>query len=118
MTTGGPRGWSRDQITTRFLNTAPSSYDRKSHSVNCIISTGAPVVRFYGTEVLRISPDAVGLERMKNGSQIPLLDSHQSGGISNALGRFSEIWFERGALGCVDTYRSHKMMAAIVTTAR
>jgi phage head maturation protease len=98
MTISGPKGWSRDQITTRFSNTAPSSYDRTNHTADCIISKGSPVTRFYGTEVLRIDERSVGLDRMKNGSQIPLLDSHQSGGIANALGRFQDIWFERGAL--------------------
>ncbi|HMF50184.1 MAG TPA: hypothetical protein VK603_16140 [Candidatus Saccharimonadales bacterium] len=47
---------------------------------------------------MRIARDAVGLDRMKNGSMIPLLDSHQSAGIHNALGRFKETWFNRGAL--------------------
>jgi hypothetical protein len=100
MMISGPQGWSRDQVITRFLNTAPAaaSYDRKNHTVDCVISMGSPVTRFYGTEVLRISPEAVGLERMKNGSMIPLLDSHQSGGITHALGRFINIWFSRNAL--------------------
>jgi phage head maturation protease len=79
-------------------NAAPSSYDAASHTADCVISMGSPVARFYGTEVLRISPESVGLDRMKNGSQIPLLDSHQSGAIAHALGRFTEIWFARGAL--------------------
>jgi phage head maturation protease len=59
---------------------------------------GSPVARFYGTEVLRITPEAVGLDRMRGGSIIPLLDSHQGVGIANALGRFSKTWFQRGGL--------------------
>jgi hypothetical protein len=96
----GPRGWTRDQITTRFSNTAPSpsSYDKMNHTVDCVISVGSPVVRFYGVEKLRISPEAVDLERMKNGSMIPLLDSHQNAGIVNALGRFQNIWINGGKL--------------------
>jgi hypothetical protein len=50
---------------------------------------GSPVARFYGTEVLSISPEAVNLDRMTGGSIIPLLDSHQIAGINNALGRFT-----------------------------
>jgi hypothetical protein len=69
-----------------------------TRTVDCCISMGSPVVRFYGTEVLRISPDAVGLDRMKGGSVIPLLDSHQGVGITNALGRFTKAWFQRGGL--------------------
>jgi phage head maturation protease len=59
---------------------------------------GSPVVRFYGTEVLRITPEAVNLDRMKGGSMIPLLDSHQAIGIGNSLGRVQQTWFAKGAL--------------------
>jgi hypothetical protein len=98
MTVSGPRGWNPASISHRFADTAPSSYNSETHTVDCVISMGSPVVRFYGTEVLRISPEAVGLDRMSNGSIIPLLDSHQSGGINNALGRFTNTWFKRGGL--------------------
>jgi hypothetical protein len=94
----GPRGWSPGQTSTRFADTKPSSFDKKSRTVECVISMGSPVTRFYGTECLRITPEAVNLDRMKGGSMIPLLDSHQAGGINNALGRFQKIWFNRGAL--------------------
>jgi phage head maturation protease len=96
----GPKGWTADQVVTRFSNTAPSpsSYNKMDHTVDCVISVGSPVVRFYGTEKLRISPEAVDLGRMKNGSMIPLLDSHQSAGIINALGRFQSIWIDNGKL--------------------
>jgi phage head maturation protease len=95
----GPRGWDRDQIITRFLNDArPSSYDRNAHTAECVISRGSPVVRFYGVENLRIDERSVDLSRMHNGSMIPLLDSHERAGIVNALGRFQDIWIERGAL--------------------
>jgi HK97 family phage prohead protease len=83
---------------TRFADVAPSSFDAKARTVDCVISMGSPVQRFYGTEVLRISPEAVNLDRMKGGSMIPLLDSHQAGGINNALGRFQKTRFDRKAL--------------------
>ena len=98
MTIAGPRGWNPAAVTHRFVNTEPSSYDATAHTVDCCISMGSPVSRFYGTEVLRISPEAVGLDRMKGGSIIPLLDSHQGVGINNALGRFTKTWFQRGGL--------------------
>ena len=59
---------------------------------------GSPVQRFYGTEVLKISPDAVNLDRMRDGSMIPLLDSHKADSINHALGRVQKTWFHRGAL--------------------
>jgi phage head maturation protease len=98
MTINAPRGWSPGKTETRFADAKPSSYDAKNHTVDCCISTGSPVKRFYGTEVLRITPAAVDLTRMDNGSMIPLLDSHQGVGINNALGRFQKTWFKNGGL--------------------
>jgi phage head maturation protease len=94
----GPRGWHAGLVEKRFADTKPSSYDKAGRTVDAVISMGSPVVRFYGTEVLRITPEAVNLDRMKGGSMIPLLDSHQAVGISNALGRIQKTWFARGAL--------------------
>jgi hypothetical protein len=98
MTVSGPRGWHAGLVEKRFADSKPSSYDKATRTVDAVISMGSPVVRFYGTEVLRISPEAVGLDRMKGGSMIPLLDSHQGIGIGNALGRVQQAWFNRGAL--------------------
>lgn len=109
-----PKGLEIGSTATRFADVAPSSYDKKARTVECIISMGSPVQRFYGTEKLRISKDAVILDRMNNAG-IPLLDSHNQYGIDNALGRFSRAWIgkERGApalLGLIsfnDTERGH-----------
>src|SRR5450631_3173583 len=91
MAINGPRGW------TRFLSSAPSSFNRETRSVNACRSRGAPVKRFYGTEVLRISPEAVDLGRMEFAG-IPLLNSHNNSGIGSALGRVRSVWFDGGAL--------------------
>jgi hypothetical protein len=84
-------------IDTRFADITPSSYDKKTHTFEAVISMGSPVKRFYGTEVLRIAPDAVDLGRMQNGG-IPLLDHHKQDGLDSILGRTVETWFKRGAL--------------------
>jgi phage head maturation protease len=84
-------------IEHRFSSGQPSSYDPDTHSVDCIVSVGSPVKRFYGTEILRISPDAVILDRL-TGSGIPVLDSHQQTGISNCIGQLQRCWFEPGKL--------------------
>jgi hypothetical protein len=86
------------EITYRFAAGSTSSFDASARSVDAVISMGSPVQRFYGTEVLKISPEAVDLDRMKGGSIIPLLDSHQADSISHALGRVTRTWFSRGAL--------------------
>jgi hypothetical protein len=92
-----PQGWYETEIETRFVTTAPSSLNADSRSVNAVISTGSPVLRFYGIEELRISENAVDTRRVRAG-QCPLLDSHQSDGISHALGRVTETWVGSGAL--------------------
>jgi len=40
---------------------------------------------------------------MKSGG-VPLLDSHQNAGITNALGRVKTVWFDRGALMATLTF--------------
>jgi hypothetical protein len=83
---------------TRFADSKPSSFNSKTRSVDAVLSMGSPVKRIFGIEKLLISPEAVDLSRMQNGSMIPLLDSHRAGSIGNALGRLTKTWFNRGAL--------------------
>jgi phage head maturation protease len=92
-----PRGVTPGQTQTRFASTKPSSYNSENRTVDAVISTGSPVVRFFGTEKLRISPDAVIVDRVAT-SGIPVLDSHQQTSISNALGRIVKVWFAHNAL--------------------
>jgi phage head maturation protease len=90
-----------DQLLHRFADTevsaGPISYDRDAGTVEAVISKGSPVERPYGTEVLRIAPDAVDLSRLHDGG-IPLLDHHKQTGIDAMLGRLVDAWSERGAL--------------------
>jgi len=91
---------SRDQILHRLADTetaGPVSYSAKNHTVDAVISMGSAVKRPYGTEVLRISPDAIDLTRLHEGG-IPLLDHHKQDGINSILGKLVSARFERGAL--------------------
>ena len=81
----------------RFAASTPSSYNAESRTVDAVISKGSPVIRAFGTEKLRISPDAVILDRIAS-SGLPVLDSHQQVGIGNSLGRITKTWFTRDAL--------------------
>jgi hypothetical protein len=92
-----PQGWNPVSVEQRFVSTSPSSLDEKTRSVNAIISTGQPVARFYGLEVLEISQGSVDTNRVRSG-MCPLLDSHQSGSIHNTIGRVTETWIQSGAL--------------------
>jgi phage head maturation protease len=82
---------------TDAVSSGPLTYDKKAHTVEAVISKGSPVARLYGTEVLRISPDAIDLSRLHEGG-IPLLDHHSQAGIDQILGRVTDAWIERGAL--------------------
>jgi hypothetical protein len=96
----GPRGWRQDQVLHRLDSSTaltPLSYDAKTRCVDAILSVGSPVKRVYGVEKLRIAPECVDLNRVRNGSA-PLLDSHQGTSIKNVLGRIQRAWFDKGAL--------------------
>ena len=99
----------RDQMLHRFADAdtsaAPISYDAMAHTFDATISMGSPVKRAYGTEVLRISPQAVDLTRITQGG-IPLLDHHKQDGIDSMLGKLVSARFERGAL--VGTFKLNK----------
>jgi phage head maturation protease len=94
-TSGPPIG----QLAHRFASSAssPASYDKASHSCECVISAGAAVARFYGTEVLRIDSKSVDLSRVTNGG-CPLLDSHSQSSIDAVLGRIDSAWIKGGQL--------------------
>jgi hypothetical protein len=86
-------------IAHRFAPSAstPSTYDKATHSCDCIISAGAAVSRFYGTEILRIDRASVDLSRVEAGSA-PLLDSHSQASIDAVLGSISTAWIKGGQL--------------------
>lgn len=85
-------------IAHRFASAAsPSTYDKATHSCDCIISAGAAVNRFYGTEILRIDRASVDLSRVEAGSA-PLLDSHSQASIEAVLGRIDSAWIKSGQL--------------------
>jgi HK97 family phage prohead protease len=91
---------SRDKLLRRFadvMSGVPATYNQKDHTVEAVLSTGAAVQRAYGTEILRISPQAVDLSRMEQAG-IPFLDHHQQGGIDQILGRITDAWIERSVL--------------------
>jgi phage head maturation protease len=83
-------------IAHRFAP-SPSTYDSASHSCDCVISAGAAVKRFYGTEILRIDRPSVDLSRVDTGG-CPLLDSHSQSSIDAVLGRIDSAWIKSGQL--------------------
>lgn len=95
--TSGPPSWLPSTIIQRYATVTPSSVDTVTRSVSCIISSGAPVVRFYGIEVLEISRAAIDTSRVALGL-CPVLDSHQATTIISALGIVTESWIQGRSL--------------------
>jgi phage head maturation protease len=92
-TSGPPTG----VIAHRFASAGPTTYDKASHSCTIVISAGASVQRFYGSEVLRIDRASVDLSRIAS-SGVPLLDHHSQAGIGAVLGKVDNAWIESGKL--------------------
>lgn len=89
----------RNVTSTRLTSNGnlPASYDADTRTVEVVISTGSPVKRDYGIEVLKISKDAVDLSRLSAGG-IPVLDSHSQTSVLTSLGRVQDAWIRDGQL--------------------
>jgi HK97 family phage prohead protease len=90
-----PSGWRRLSGEKRFasIGSSPRTFNPGERTVDAVLSKGSAVNRNYGTERLRISESAVNLGRLAT-TGLPVLDSHEQRGISNALGRLSRVWIE------------------------
>ncbi|NYD88906.1 prohead protease/major capsid protein fusion protein [Sphingomonas melonis] len=82
---------------TRSLTLAPDSYDAEAHTVEAVLSTGAAVARYYFTEELEISAEAIDLDRVAGGV-CPLLDTHNQYEVGAQIGRVTSVRFEGAQL--------------------
>ncbi|WP_271300644.1 prohead protease/major capsid protein fusion protein [Sphingomonas sp. CV7422] len=82
---------------TRSLTLAPDSYDADAHTVEAILSTGAAVQRYYFTEELEISAEAIDLARVAGGV-CPLLDTHNQYEVGAQIGRVTTVRVEGSQL--------------------
>ncbi len=81
----------------RTLDVVPQSYDATAHTVDLILSEGAAVERWYGTEKLSVDEAGVVISRLAT-SGIPFLDSHSTYGIRSVLGRIIDVSFAEGTI--------------------
>lgn len=88
---------AREAGQDQAVRFAPASYDATAHTVEAVLSTGAPVTRWGITEVLAVSPEAVDLGRVGLG-QVRLLDSHNQYELDAILGMVESVRFEGPAL--------------------
>ncbi|MGA1800198.1 prohead protease/major capsid protein fusion protein [Sphingomonas sp. 4RDLI-65] len=82
---------------TRNLAVTPESYDAGARTVQAILSAGSAVRRYYFTEELEISAEAIDLGRVERGI-CPLLDTHNQFELNAVLGRITDVGIENGVL--------------------
>lgn len=82
---------------TRSLAITPDSYDQAARSVEAVLSAGTAVRRYWFTEELEISAEAIDLGRVERGV-CPLLDTHNQYELNAVIGRISNVRIEGGEL--------------------
>lgn len=92
-----PAGVRTDQVMTRAFSAVPSSYNDADHTVEFTLSTGAPVQRWFGTESLAITAEAIDLSRVDAG-QAKALDTHNQYSITAIIGTWVACRIEGGEL--------------------
>ena len=88
---------SRFAEAKRLAGTMLKTYDTDARTVEAVLSVGAPVQRFYGKEILRITRDAVDLKRITT-CGVPLINSHNVFSIAGIFGQLQRGWIENGKL--------------------
>lgn len=92
---------AQSQTYVRRASPRGTSFVAANGSFTAVIATATPVRRHDQgedyLEVLKISPKAVRLERLKSGSS-PVLDSHRSGSVRDQIGMVRDARIENGEL--------------------
>lgn len=111
-----PEGFEPGSTITRRSIVRPASYNAEARTVEAVFSTGARVRRFGAYEELDMSAAAVDLSRALAGT-VPLLDSHRSDSVDNAIGWVIAARLESGELVGVlqfaDTPRGREIEARV-----
>lgn len=101
----------------RSLAVAPESYDATARTVEAVLSAGSPVQRYYFTEELEISPEAIDLTRVQSGI-CPLLDTHNQYEVDAVIGRILSVRIENaqliGVIQFSDSDRGREIEARVV----
>jgi HK97 family phage prohead protease len=97
MTTATPRGFDPTQRQTRLASFTGGSYNAETRTAEIVISSGAPVRRWFGFEELAVADGAVDLARVGMG-QVRLLDHHNGSSRDAVLGVLESARIEDGRL--------------------
>jgi len=102
---------------TRALSVAPESYDSAARTVEAVLSAGSPVQRYYFTEELEISAEAIDLTRVQSGI-CPLLDTHNQYEVDAVLGRILSVRIDNaqliGVIQFADSDRGREIEARVL----
>lgn len=82
---------------TRAAAFTPGSYDADARTVDAVLSAGSAVRRYYFTEELEISAEAIDLMRVERGI-CPLLDAHNQYSASGVGGTLTNVRIEGAEL--------------------
>lgn len=81
----------------RLAGFSPETYNAESRTIEAVLSSGASVRRYWFTEELEISDDAIDLGRAEAGL-VCLLDAHNQWETGAVLGTVSNVRIENGQL--------------------
>lgn len=84
-------------IGSRALALAPESYNAEARTIEAVLSAGTPVRRYWFTESLEITAEAIDLARV-TGGVCPLLDTHNQYQLAGVIGRVITARIENGQL--------------------
>ncbi|TPQ48612.1 peptidase U37 [Prosthecomicrobium hirschii] len=94
----------------------PDSFDRTARTFEAVFTTAAPVRRWFGNEILEITPDAIDLARLEAG-QVRFLDHHRSNDRRAVLGIVERAWIEGdglvGVIRLAETPEAHEAAGQI-----
>ncbi|WP_242095426.1 prohead protease/major capsid protein fusion protein [Sphingomonas sp. CROZ-RG-20F-R02-07] len=91
------RGAPPPKMGSRSATFSGSSYNADAHTVEAVFSSGAGVQRYFGIEMLAISPEAINLDRV-GANLCPFLNAHNQFDIKAVLGRVIAASIEGGQL--------------------
>ena len=90
-------GFQGERLVETKTALAPGSYNARDRTVEAVLSTGSQVRRYFFTEELEISAEAIDLSRAENGL-VCLLDSHNKWETAAVLGTVTDVRIENDQL--------------------
>lgn len=85
----GERGAPPPSRGARAAAFTGSSYNATARTIEAVFSAGSPVTRWFGTEQLAVSPEAIDLARV-GANLCPFLNAHNAYDVEGVLGRVIE----------------------------